>query len=159
MAAEAITGDLLEPYREHIQSGMFHGFDFDMTMLRIAAMNLMLHGVENPDIHYQDTLSKQFPEKFAPVADAESRPGAGLDIVLANPPFKGSLAEDDVHPSLLRQCQDQEDRTALRRADTAHAKDWRTIGHDRAGRRTVRLVERASGPARASCSMKTSSKR
>ena len=51
------TGDLLEPYRKHIQSGMFHGFDFDTTMLRIASMNLMLHGVDTPDIHYQDTLS------------------------------------------------------------------------------------------------------
>lgn len=100
--SKSYPGDRLDPYREHIQSGMFHGFDFDVTMLRIAAMNLMLHGVENPDIHYMDTLSKQFPEKFAPVADAESRPGAGLDIVLANPPFKGSLAEDDIHPSLLR---------------------------------------------------------
>lgn len=100
--SKSYPGDRLDPYREHIQSGMFHGFDFDVTMLRIAAMNLMLHGVENPDIHYMDTLSKQFPEKFAPVADAESRPGTGLDIVLANPPFKGSLAEDDIHPSLLR---------------------------------------------------------
>src|SRR5262249_42196462 len=59
------TGDLLEPYRAHIQGGMFHGFDFDATMLRIASMNLMLHGVDNPDIHYQDTLSNSFPEKFA----------------------------------------------------------------------------------------------
>lgn len=58
------TGDLLEPYRDHIQSEMFHGFDFDVTMLRIASMNLMLHGVDNPDIHYQDTLSTSFPEKF-----------------------------------------------------------------------------------------------
>jgi type I restriction enzyme M protein len=40
---------------------MFHGFDFDVTMLRIAAMNLMLHGVDTPDIHYQDTLSNNFP--------------------------------------------------------------------------------------------------
>ena len=100
--SRSYPGDRLEPYREHIQSGMFHGFDFDATMLRIAAMNLMLHGVENPDIHYMDTLSKQFPEKFAAVADSESRPGAGMDIVLANPPFKGSLDENDVHPSLLR---------------------------------------------------------
>lgn len=51
------TGDKLEPYRAHIQSGMFHGFDFDATMLRIASMNLMLHGVDNPDIHYQDSAT------------------------------------------------------------------------------------------------------
>ena len=89
-------GDRLEPYRDHIQNGLFHGFDFDVTMLRIAAMNLMLHGVENPDIHYQDTLSKNFPERFSQQADA------GFDVILANPPFKGSLDEEDVHPSLLK---------------------------------------------------------
>jgi type I restriction enzyme M protein len=90
------TGDLLEPYREHIQREMFHGFDFDATMLRIASMNLMLHGVENPDIHNQDTLSNSFPEKFAKQANG------GFDVVLANPPFKGSLDEGDVHPSLTQ---------------------------------------------------------
>lgn len=90
------TGDLLEPYRDHIQNGMFHGFDFDATMLRIASMNLMLHGVESPDIHYQDTLSNSFPEKFPKQAIA------GCDVVLANPPFKGSLDEGDVHPTLTQ---------------------------------------------------------
>lgn len=90
------TGDLLEPYRAHIQSGMFHGFDFDATMLRIASMNLMLHGVDNPDIHYQDTLSNSFPERF-PAQAAQ-----GFDVILANPPFKGSLDAGDVHPSLTR---------------------------------------------------------
>ena len=94
--SKAYPGDLLEPYREHIQNGLFHGFDFDVTMLRIAAMNLMLHGVENPDIHYQDTLSKQFPERFRQQAES------GFDVILANPPFKGSLDEEDVHPSLLK---------------------------------------------------------
>jgi type I restriction enzyme M protein len=91
------SGDLLEPHRSHIQNRMFHGFDFDSTMLRIASMNLMLHGVENPDIHYQDTLSNSFPEKFPKQAQD------GFDVVLANPPFKGSLDENDVHPSLTRQ--------------------------------------------------------
>lgn len=88
------TGDLLEPYRTHIQSDMFHGFDFDATMLRIASMNLMLHGVDNPDIHYQDTLSNTFTEKFPKQATN------GFDVILANPPFKGSLDESDVHPTL-----------------------------------------------------------
>ena len=50
------TGDLLEPYRKHIQTDMLYGFDFDVTMLRIAAMNLLLHGIEQPAIHYADTL-------------------------------------------------------------------------------------------------------
>jgi type I restriction enzyme M protein len=90
------TGDLLEPYRHHIQGGMFHGFDFDATMLRIASMNLMLHGVDNPDIHYQDTLSNSFPEKFPKQASQ------GFDLILANPPFKGSLDEGDVHPTLTQ---------------------------------------------------------
>ncbi|MCM2308473.1 MAG: type I restriction-modification system subunit M [Sulfuritalea sp.] len=94
--SKGYPGDRLEPYREHIQNGLFHGFDFDVTMLRIAAMNLMLHGVENPDIHYQDTLSKNFPEKFRQQAES------GFDVILANPPFKGSLDEEDVHPSLLK---------------------------------------------------------
>lgn len=91
------TGDLLEEHREHIRSGMFHGFDFDATMLRIAAMNLMLHGVDDPDIHYQDTLSTGFTDKF-PKQSSE-----GFDVILANPPFKGSLDFEDVHSGLLRQ--------------------------------------------------------
>ncbi|HEV2570921.1 MAG TPA: class I SAM-dependent DNA methyltransferase [Beijerinckiaceae bacterium] len=91
------TGDLLEEHRDHIRSEMFHGFDFDATMLRIAAMNLMLHGVDDPDIHYQDTLSASFTDRF-PKAATE-----GFDVILANPPFKGSLDFEDVHASLLRQ--------------------------------------------------------
>jgi len=91
------TGDLLEANREHIRSQMFHGFDFDATMLRISAMNLMLHGVDDPDIHYQDTLSTNFSDRF-PNAATEA-----FDVILANPPFKGSLDFDDVHASLLRQ--------------------------------------------------------
>jgi type I restriction enzyme M protein len=90
------TGDLLEPYRKHIQNEMFHGFDFDATMLRIASMNLMLHGVDNPDIHYQDTLSNSFPDKFPGQASN------AFDVILANPPFKGSLDEGDVHPTLTQ---------------------------------------------------------
>ena len=90
------SGDELEPYRDHIQNEMFHGFDFDATMLRIASMNLMLHGVDSPDIHYQDTLSNSFPEKFA------SQATSGFDVVLANPPFKGSLDAGDVHPTLTQ---------------------------------------------------------
>ena len=91
------TGDLLELHRDHIRSGMFYGFDFDATMLRIAAMNLMLHGVDDPDIHYQDTLSAGFTERFPKSASD------GFNIILANPPFKGSLDFEDVHASLLRQ--------------------------------------------------------
>ena len=75
---------------------MFHGFDFDATLLRIASMNLMLHAVENSDIHNQDTLSNSFHEKFPKQAENS------FDVILANPPFKGSLDEGDVHPSLTQ---------------------------------------------------------
>ena len=91
------TGDLLEEHRMHIRSGMFHGFDFDVTMLRIAAMNLMLHGVDDPDIHYQDTLSTGFTDRYPRQANE------GFDVILANPPFKGSLDFEEVHSGLLRQ--------------------------------------------------------
>lgn len=90
------AGDMLEEHRDHIRSNMFHGFDFDATMLRIASMNMMLHGVDDPDIHYQDTLSNNFPERFPSTATD------GFDVILANPPFKGSLDFEDVHSGLLR---------------------------------------------------------
>ncbi|PHS64304.1 MAG: N-6 DNA methylase [Thalassobium sp.] len=90
------TGDLLGEHRKHIDTDMFHGFDFDATMLRIAAMNLVMHGVAEPDIHYQDTLSQRFKERFPQEAEQ------GFDLILANPPFKGSLDEDDVSPDILK---------------------------------------------------------
>ncbi|MBU0560588.1 MAG: SAM-dependent methyltransferase, partial [Bacteroidetes bacterium] len=61
------------------------GYDFDSTMTRIGAMNLMLHGIDNPKILYTDTLSKQFNEKEV------------YDVILANPPFKGSTDASDVN--------------------------------------------------------------
>jgi len=64
-------------------------------MLRISAMNLLLHGIDSPDIHYQDTLSNNFPDNFPQFAEDS------FDVILANPPFKGMLDFDDVHPSLL----------------------------------------------------------
>jgi type I restriction enzyme M protein len=86
--------DLLEPYREHIQTQMFHGFDFDVTMLRIAEMNMMLHGVDRPNIRYQDALSNNFIENRAALASN------CFDLILANPPFTGSLDEKDISPTL-----------------------------------------------------------
>ena len=91
------SGDLIEPEdRKHIDTDMFHGFDFDATMLRVAAMNLVMHGIKQPDIHYQDTLSQRFSENFPNEAKGS------MQIILANPPFKGSLDEEDVCPELLR---------------------------------------------------------
>ena len=90
------SGDMLkETEREHIKNNVFYGFDFDASMLRISAMNMMLHGIDNPNIHYQDCLSQNFLEK---------RPEASqnfFNIILANPPFKGSLDYEDVSSDLL----------------------------------------------------------
>src|SRR3989440_11083050 len=69
-----------EKPRSHFHHDMFHGFDFDNTMLRIGSMNMLLHGVENPDIRYQDSLAQDH------AGDAER-----YTLVLANPPFAGSL--------------------------------------------------------------------
>lgn len=91
------SGDLLEKAdRDHIDTDMFHAFDFDATMLRIATMNLVMHGVAEPDVHYQDTLSQSFEDRH-PNASANA-----FDLILANPPFKGMLDEHDVAPDLLR---------------------------------------------------------
>ena len=77
--------------REHFSRGMFHGSDFDSTMLRIGAMNMMLHGIENPNIVDVDALS----EDAAQTRQAYS-------LILANPPFKGSLNYDETAPDLLQ---------------------------------------------------------
>lgn len=86
------TGDLLEKHRKHIATNLLTGFDFDSTMLRIAAMNATLHGVDTPRILYQDTLSTGFGDS------PESHDA--FDLILANPPFKGSLDFEDVSRSL-----------------------------------------------------------
>lgn len=90
------SGDLLAEHRHHVDTDMFHAFDFDATMLRIATMNLVMHGVAEPDVHYQDTLSQTFTERHGETAQN------AFDLVLANPPFKGSLDEHDVAADLLR---------------------------------------------------------
>jgi N-6 DNA methylase/type I restriction and modification enzyme subunit R-like protein len=76
--------------REHFHHGMFHGFDFDNTMLRIGSMNLLLHGVENPDIVYRDPLLKeagwaldQPQDREFPVSGMPNQQGTGfVDYVL-----------------------------------------------------------------------------
>ena len=88
------TGDLLESYKDHIQTQMFNGFDFDITMLRIAAMNLLLHGLDSPNIYYQDTLGTNFPDHFPGMTKDK------FDVILANPPFKGSIDFDHVNDEL-----------------------------------------------------------
>ncbi len=76
--------------RKHFHEDLFHGFDFDNTMLRIGSMNMLLHGVENPDIRYRDSLAQDH------AADAEA-----YSLVLANPPFAGSLDYEGTAKDLL----------------------------------------------------------
>jgi type I restriction enzyme M protein len=90
------SGDLLGEHRAHVDTDMFHAYDFDATMLRIATMNLVMHGVKQPDVHYQDTLSQSFEDRH-PKGSKNA-----FDLILANPPFKGSLDEQDVAPDILR---------------------------------------------------------
>jgi type I restriction enzyme M protein len=77
--------------REHFNSEMFHGFDFDATMLRIGSMNLMLHGIENPKIEARDSLS----EDHAGVTES-------FTLILANPPFKGSVEKSTIAKDLTK---------------------------------------------------------
>lgn len=85
--------DLLhdERQREHFHRSMFHGYDFDPTMLRIGSMNMLLHGVEHPEIRYRDSL-----------AEGASDEEGLYDLILANPPFKGSLDREAVSKDLQR---------------------------------------------------------
>jgi type I restriction enzyme M protein len=76
--------------KEHFDNTMFYGFDFDPTMLRIGAMNMMLHGIENPNIEHRDSLSELNTDHNK------------YTLVLANPPFKGSLDYESVANDLLR---------------------------------------------------------
>ena len=89
---ETYRNDILmnKENRDHYMNHMFHGFDMDRTMLRIGAMNMMTHGVESPFIEYRDSLSDQNldTDKYS--------------LILANPPFKGTLDADSVSANLLK---------------------------------------------------------
>ena len=88
--AEKYKQELLKKENaEHFRGSMFHGFDTDSTMLRIGAMNLMLHGVEEPDVAYRDSLS------------SSNNDTERYTLCLANPPFAGSIDSEDTSKSLL----------------------------------------------------------
>ena len=78
--------------KDHYMNHMFYGYDMDRTMLRIGAMNMMTHGIDNPIIEYRDSLSDQNSDKDK------------YSLVLANPPFKGSLDAESVSGDLLKVC-------------------------------------------------------
>lgn len=77
-----------EELKEHFNNSMFYGFDMDRTMLRIGAMNLMQHGIENPNIMYKDSVSEENKEE------------GKYTLVLANPPFKGSIDSERISKDL-----------------------------------------------------------
>ena len=78
--------------KDHYNNHMFFGYDMDRTMLRVGAMNMMTHGVDNPNIDYRDSLSDQNVDT------------GRYSVILANPPFKGSLDADTVSTDLLKVC-------------------------------------------------------
>ena len=89
---EALTN---ESQRKHFHRSMFHGYDNDQTMVRIGAMNMLLHGIEQPDLVRQDSLSEPLP-------GAKSLDADRFSLILANPPFSGSLDNEAVSADLQR---------------------------------------------------------
>ncbi len=83
-------GDKLTDQRQWqvLRERTFHGYDFDTTMVRIGLMNLLLHDIDQPHLDYTDTLSKRYTEKEC------------YDVVLTNPPFKGSIDKGDINENL-----------------------------------------------------------
>ena len=77
---------------DYYKTRMFSGFDTDQTMLRIGAMNMMLHGVEEPNIKYQDSLSADNTERDA------------YTLIMANPPFTGNLFYEEISKDILALC-------------------------------------------------------
>jgi type I restriction enzyme M protein len=87
---EHYSRELMQPaHDEHFRNSMLHGFDTDQTMLRIGAMNLMLHDINNPDVAFRDSLS------------GDNTDTDRYSLILANPPFAGNLDYEGVAKSLL----------------------------------------------------------
>ncbi|AZK48461.1 type I restriction-modification system subunit M [Paenibacillus lentus] len=89
---EKYEAEMTSEQWDHFAGGMFSGFDTDRTMLRLSAMNLMLHSINQPNIDYVDSVSKQ--------NDITSE----YDIVLANPPFTGTVDAESIHDNLKTVC-------------------------------------------------------
>ena len=73
---------------DKLRKDTFYGYDFESTMVRIGLMNMILHGIYEPNIDYMDTLSKRYEERDK------------YDVILANPPFKGAIDKDDINDNL-----------------------------------------------------------
>ncbi|MGE3540210.1 MAG: N-6 DNA methylase, partial [Candidatus Tectimicrobiota bacterium] len=83
----SVAAGLTEKAQAILQASLF-GYDIDSTMVRLGLMNLMMHGIDEPNIDYKDTLSKSYNEE------------AEYDIVMANPPFTGSIDKGDINENL-----------------------------------------------------------
>ncbi|MBI4652319.1 SAM-dependent DNA methyltransferase, partial [Candidatus Desantisbacteria bacterium] len=90
-APHNLVGDKIvdKKHWEFLWEKAFTGYDFDTTMVRIALMNMVLHGITSPNIQYADTLSKKFIERNL------------YDVILANPPFKGNIDKSDINEDLV----------------------------------------------------------
>jgi type I restriction enzyme M protein len=82
-----MSAALTEQVKDILQNS-FYGFDIDTTMVRLGLMNLMMHGIDEPQIDYKDTLSKSYNE------DSQ------FDIIMANPPFTGNIDKGDINEGL-----------------------------------------------------------
>ncbi|MGZ0051168.1 type I restriction-modification system subunit M [Brevibacillus gelatini] len=89
---ETYESEMTSEQWEHFASDMFTGLDTDRTMLRLSAMNLMLHSITNPHIDYVDSVSKQ------------NDIAAAYDMILANPPFTGTVDAESIHDNLKTVC-------------------------------------------------------
>ena len=122
--------------REHFHHGLFHGFDFDNTMLRIGSMNMLLHGVESPDIRYRDSLAQEHggeEEKYT--------------LVLANPPFAGSLDYENTAKDLLQIVKTKKTELLFLALFLRLLKPGGQAAVDRARWRPLRLQQGAQGVA------------
>lgn len=89
--SRGLMGDKLTDERQwkQLKEKTFYGFDTDEAMVRIGLMNLMMHGITHPNIEQKDTLSKNYNEDNL------------YDVIMANPPFKGSIDKGDINESLM----------------------------------------------------------
>ena len=126
--------------RRRFNEGTFHGYDFDSTMLRIGSMNMLLHGVENPDIRYRDSLAQT---DFAAAADDAER----YSLVLANPPFAGSLDYESTAKDLQQVVKTKKTELLFLALFLRLLQTGGPRRRHRARRRTVRVEQSPPDPA------------
>ena len=123
--------------RRRFNDQTFHGYDFDSTMLRIGSMNMLLHGVENPDIRYRDSLAQADDD------DAEK-----YSLVLANPPFAGSLDHESTAKDLQQIVKTKKTELLFLALFLRLLKTGGRGCRDRARRRALRLQQGTQDPAK-----------